>query len=125
MTSMGNATSLIGFAPDALWVTLGTLIGLGIIAKLVMDLVIKSRELRKPKVQDEKTIQDKLANDNRRLSELETTTKRQDEELKLILRSQMDIIHHMVDGNGVEKLRETQRDIETFLITGKIKEGGK
>jgi len=116
-----KATEILGFAPEALWVTLGVLVAIGIIVKLVFDLIIKARELRRPKVTDEKSIQEKLQSDHERLSALEDTTKRQDEELKLILRSQMDIIHHMVDGNGVERLKDTQRDIEEYLITGKIK----
>ncbi len=116
-----QATSVLGFAPSALWITLGTLVALGIIAKLVLDLIIKSREIRKPKMNDEKTIQEKLASDHARLNKLEDTTERQDEELKLILRSQMAMIHHMVDGNNTSKLKEAQDDIEEYLISGKIR----
>lgn len=118
---MEQATSVLGFAPSALWITLGTLVALGIIAKLVLDLIIKSREIRKPKMSNEKTIQEKLANDHARLNKLEDTTERQDEELKLILRSQMAMIHHMVDGNNTSKLKEAQDDIEEYLISGKIR----
>jgi len=117
-----TASALIGFTPSAGWVFLGVLIALGIVAKLVMDLVIKSRELRKPKVTDEKDIQEKLKNDNDRLKRLEDKTEQQEEELKLILRSQMVIIHHMIDGNGTQSLKETQQDIEDYLITGKVRE---
>ena len=117
-----KATEILGFAPGALWVTLGVLVAVGIIVKLVFDLIIKARELRKPKVSDEKTIKEKLRSDHERLSALETTTKKQDEELKLILRSQMAMIHHMVDGNNTVKLREAQDDIEEYLISGKIKD---
>lgn len=115
-----TATDIIGFAPSALWVTLGVLVASGIIVKLVMDLIIKWRELRKPKVQDEKTIEEKLKADDKRLTALEDTTKKQDEELRLILRSQMAMIHHMVDGNNTAKLKEAQGDIEEYLISGKI-----
>ena len=117
-----KATEILGFAPGALWVTLGVLVAVGIIVKLVFDLIIKARELRKPKVSNEKTITEKLRSDHERLSALETTTKKQDEELKLILRSQMAMIHHMVDGNNTVKLREAQDDIEEYLISGKIKD---
>lgn len=116
------ADKIIGFAPGALWITIGVLIALGVIAKLGMDLIIKTRELRKPKVNDERTVQEKLQSDHERLTKLEETTRRQDEELKLILRSQMAIIHHMEDGNGINKLKETREDIEEYLISGKIKE---
>ena len=119
---METANKIIGFAPEALWITIGVLIAVGVIAKLGMDLVIKSRELRKPKVNDEKSSQEKLHSYHERLTKLEETTTRQDEELKLILRSQMAIIHHMEDGNGINKLKETREDIEEYLISGKIKE---
>jgi Mg2+/citrate symporter len=111
-----QATAVIGFGPDALWVAMGVLIGAGIIAKLIMDLVLKSRELRRPKVSEEKTIQEKLASDHKRLSELEEVTKKQDKEMKLLLRSQMAMIHHMIDGNNTVALQKSQRDIEEFLI---------
>lgn len=116
-----KATEILGFTPSALWVTLGVLVAVGIIVKLVFDLIIKARELRKPRVNDEQTIHDQLQSDDERLTVLEATTKKQDQELKLILRSQMAMIHHMVDGNNTVKLREAQDDIEEYLISGKIK----
>ena len=67
-------------------------------------------------MEDEKTINEKLASDHRRLSELEEITRRQDKELKLILRGQMAMIHHMIDDNNTTALRKTQKDIEDFLI---------
>lgn len=116
-----KATEIIGFAPSALWVTLGLLVAVGIIVKLVFDLIIKARELRRPKVNDEQTIRDQLQSDDERLTVLENTTKKQDQELKLILKSQMAMIHHMVDGNNTVKLKEAQDDIEEYLISGKIR----
>ena len=114
---MEEASQILGFTPTALWIFFGVAIALGIIAKLVMDLIIKTRELRKPKLSEEKEA--RSAKD--RLSALESTTRRQDDELTLILRSQMAMIHHMVDGNNTAALRQAQKDIEDFLITGKIK----
>ena len=34
----------------------------------------------------------------------------------------MDILHHLVDGNGTEKMKKTQTDIENYLITGEVEE---
>ena len=116
-----KATEILGFTPSALWVTLGILVAVGVIVKLAFDLIIKFKELRKPRVNDEQTIHDQLQSDDERLTVLENTTKKQDQELKLLLRSQMAIIHHMVDGNNTVKLREAQNDIEEYLISGKIK----
>lgn len=116
-----KATEILGFTPSALWVTLGVLVAVGVIVKLAFDLIIKYKELRKPRVNDEQTIHDQLQSDDERLTVLENTTKKQDQELKLLLRSQMAIIHHMVDGNNTVKLKEAQDDIEEYLISGKIK----
>lgn len=121
---MENASTLIGFTPSMLWVFLGTAIGLGIIGKLVLDLILAYREYKNPKQAGEKSVQEKLKNDHERLTKLEETTEKQDGELKLILRSQMAMIHHMIDGNNTNKLKEMQQDIEDFLITGKIKTRG-
>lgn len=119
-----RASDILGFAPEALWVTLGVLVAVGIIVKLVFDLIIKGRELRKPKVSDEKTIRDKLRSDHERLCALESTTKKQDEELKLILRSNVAIIHHMIDGNNTDTLKSVQSDIENYLIYGNAEKKG-
>ena len=121
---MENASTIIGFTPSMLWVFLGTAIGLGIIGKLVLDLILAYREYKNPKQAGEKSVQEKLKNDHERLTKLEETTEKQDGELKLILRSQMAMIHHMIDGNNTNKLKEMQQDIEDFLITGKIKTRG-
>ena len=121
---MENAGTLIGFTPSMLWVFLGTAIGLGIIGKLVLDLILAYREYRNPMQAGEKSVQEKLRNDHERLTKLEETTEKQDGELKLILRSQMAMIHHMIDGNNTNKLKEMQQDIEDFLITGKIRTRG-
>ena len=109
-----------GFTPSMLWTFLIVLIGLATIALLGLNLVSKIKELRKPIVQSEKTTDEKLANDNRRISELEKITDRQEKELKLILRSQMAMLHHMVDGNNTDNLKKTQSQIEDFLTYGTI-----
>ena len=70
-----RASEILGFAPSALWITLGVLVAVGIIVKLVFDLIIKARELRRPHVNDEQTIQDRLQADNTRLTALETRTR--------------------------------------------------
>ena len=116
-----EASKVIGFGPSALWIFLGVAVAMGTIALLALNLITKIKELRKPKMANERTVEEKLRNDNERLNRLENTTMEQEAELKLILRSQIAMIHHMIDGNGVDRLKETQRDIEEFLITGKIK----
>lgn len=119
------ANQVVGFTPSMLWVFLAVTIALGIIAKLAMDLVIKYREIRKPKVSGEKSTQEKLRSDSDRLTTLEDIITQQQEELKLLLRGQMDVIHHLVDGNNTVALKDTQKDIEEFLLTGKVRKYAK
>ena len=113
-----NASEKIGFAPDALWITLGTLLALAAIALLVMQLVKIFRELREPRELSEQSVRKKLDSDHARLTNLEQSTARQEEELKLLLRSQIVMLHHSIDGNSVDNLKSMQRQIEEYLIFG-------
>ena len=125
MIMQDAASQVLGFTPSMLWSFMAVLIGLGIIAKLIMDLIIKYRELRKPKLTGEKENEENLKSDHERLNRLEDLTAKQDEELTLILRGQMDMIHHLVDGNNTQALKDTQKDIEEFLLTGKVRKYGR
>lgn len=53
--------------------------------------------------------EERLANDHRRLSELETSD-------RLIMRGVMQLMSHEIDGNHTEQLMETRDDMERFLI---------
>lgn len=119
---MQQATETIGFAPDALWIFLGVLVAIAIIAKVVTDLMVNARKLRAPAEEDEKSVKDKLRSDHERLTRLENSTVKQDEELQLLLRSNLVMIHHMVDGNGTAGLKDMQKQIEDYLVYGKIRE---
>ena len=119
---MENAVSQLGFDVQALWITLGTIVALGAVSLLVMQLIKLFRELRDPQLLNERTIRDKLQNDHERLSKLEASTERQEKELKLLLRSQLVMVHHSIDGNSVDNLREMLKQIEEYLIFGSTRE---
>ena len=51
----------------------------------------------------------RLANDHRRLSELETSD-------RLIMRGVMQLMSHEIDGNHTAQLKETRDDMERYLI---------
>jgi len=115
-----QATKVIGFGPEAFWIAVGVLVALCAIALMVCNLVKVIKELRKPKVQGEKTVEERLRNDNERLNDLEETAKKQEKEMILILRSQVAMLHHMVDGNNTAALKQSQKDIEDYLLTGRV-----
>ncbi len=117
---MENAVTQLGFAPDALWITLGTLAAIAVLALLIMQIIRHVRELREPSLSGARGIQERLRADHDRLSMLERATGRQEEELKLILRAQIVLMHHIVDGNGVENLKAMQRRIEEYLVYGRL-----
>lgn len=113
---MDDATKVIGFGPEALWITVGVLLALCAAALLVMNLIKTWRELRKPKVAEN----ERIRSDSERINDLEDITSKQEKELLLILRSQVAMLHHMVDGNNTAALKQSQKDIETFLLTGRV-----
>ena len=119
---MENAVTKIGFDPQALWITFGTLIAIATSALLVMQIIKIFRELRSPRTLDERSIQDKLRNDHERLTRLEQSTERQETELKLLLRSQIVMLHHSIDGNSVNNLKTMLKQIEEYLVFGEIRE---
>jgi hypothetical protein len=51
-----------------------------------------------------------LANDNKRLTELEDST-------KIMMRSMLAIMSHELDGNHVEQLKKAKEDLEAYLIS--------
>ena len=113
---MEQATQTIGFGPEALWITVGVLIAMAAVALMVMNLIKVWREVRKPKVES----QERLRSDSERINDLEDLTTKQEKEMTLLLRAQVAMLHHMVDGNNTESLKENQRAIEEYLLTGKI-----
>jgi heme/copper-type cytochrome/quinol oxidase subunit 1 len=117
-----DASKTIGFGPEALWITVGVLLALCAAALLVLNLIKTWRELRKPKVAQGKSVEERLNSDNERLNDLEDVTKKQQTELLLLLRSQVEILHHMVDGNNTAALKQSQKDIEEYLITGRVRQ---
>lgn len=70
------------------------------------------REAKKPR-DDEKArlaeVEEHLDNDNKRLNDLEQST-------RLMLRGMVQLLDHEIDGNHTELLAAVRDDIETFLI---------
>lgn len=109
-----------GITPNMLWVFLFVAVGLGAVLLLVLNIWSKIREIRKPKNMNRKTIDDKLANDNQRIEKLEKDSRKTQDEMKLLLTGEMAMLHHMIDGNHTESLKESQSQIEYFLAYGKL-----
>ncbi len=119
---MENAVERVGFDPRSLWITLGTLLALAAAALMILQLVKIFRELRHPRLLDERTVREKLQSDHERLTKLEQSTERQETELKLLLRSQIVMLHHSIDGNSVNNLKAMLKQIEEYLVFGEIRE---
>lgn len=88
--------------PEYLWITLVTIIALGAVLLLVLNIISKWKELKKPKMNEEELIK---------------SVKKHDVELQLLLKAQMLMLKHMVDGNTVDKLKEMQDEINRYLLT--------
>ena len=116
---MENAVKTIGFGPEALWITLGTLTGLAALLLLGLQIAARIREIREPGITGNREMEKQMREEHGRLCTLEQSTSRQEEELKMILRAQIVMMHHIVDGNGVENLKAMQRQIEEYLVYGR------
>ena len=58
----------LGFAPEALWITLGTLAAIAALALLILQLIRHVRELREPSINDARGLQERLRADQDRKS---------------------------------------------------------
>ena len=116
---MENAVKTIGFGPEALWITLGTLTAIAALVLLGLQIATRIREIREPGIKGNREMEKQMREEHGRLCTLEQSTSRQEEELKMILRAQIVMMHHIVDGNGVENLKAMQRQIEEYLVYGR------
>nr|WP_296955361.1 hypothetical protein [uncultured Mediterraneibacter sp.] len=70
------------------------------------------KEVRKPNTDLKEAVQkhtEYLANDDRRLKEVEQSN-------KMILQGLLVLINHDITGNGVDKLKETRDELNEYLI---------
>ena len=86
---------------------------------LGLQIATRIREIREPGIKGNREMEKQMREEHGRLCTLEQSTSRQEEELKMILRAQIVMMHHIVDGNGVENLKAMQRQIEEYLVFGK------
>ena len=71
------------------------------------------KKAREPETEKNDTLRkhgELLASDNRRLTELEDST-------KIMMRSMLAIMSHELDGNHVEQLKKAKEDLEAYLIS--------
>ena len=116
---MENAVKVIGFGPEALWITLGTMTALAALVLLGLQIAARIQDIREPGIAGDREMEKQMRDEHSRLCILEESTSRQEEELKMILRAQIVMMHHIVDGNGVENLKAMQRQIEEYLVFGR------
>ena len=79
---MENAVKTIGFGPEALWITLGTLTGLAALLLLGLQIAARIREIREPGITGNREMEKQMREEHGRLCTLEQSTSRQEEELK-------------------------------------------
>lgn len=104
------------FDPSMLWIFIIVFFGICAAFLVIGNCVNMIKGWRKPKVEDSKTVEDKLANDNERIKELEDKQKETSEELALLLQSTLALIKHSITNNNIENLKREQAKIEDYLI---------
>lgn len=118
-----------GIDPNSLWITLLVLFGAVGIYNQVMTAIEHHRKAKKPEeeVKDKvekrfetienrlDSIDTKLALDKRRLDSLEQRAEEHEGQMRMLLRAQMAMLHHMIDGNNIAKLQLCYDEIEAYL----------
>ena len=95
------------------WQTMLALLG-GL--AIIMSFAKEIKELKKPSENLKKTVENQgemLERDNKRLNALETAN-------ALMLKSQLQIMNHMIDGNHTDKLIAARDDMQAELAKIKI-----
>lgn len=93
-------------------VFLGIAGGIGVIGGAATFIEHVAEKINQPQRDTQQQVEDhekRLANDHKRLSELETSN-------RLIMRGVMQLMSHEVDGNHTAQLMETRDEMEQYLI---------
>lgn len=91
---------------------LGTIAGAVVVIKKVIDYFKKPNDLRD---EDLKLHAQLLDNDNKRIKDLEEWRKHKDEYDRIMLHATRAILRHSIDGNQVEALEESDKEINVYL----------
>lgn len=79
---------------------------------LICNVVEKIKAIRKPGL----SVEERLHRDNERITDIEEQMRDTNEAINLMLQSTLALISHMITGNGVEKLKDTQSKVQDYLI---------
>lgn len=82
----------------------------------IMTAVKNHRAEHELKTAPIEAINTKLTDHETRIVNLEGKTDGHDDEMKLLLKSQLALIRHGVDGNNISGLKESQKDIQDYLV---------
>lgn len=96
--------------------TILTIVAIAAAVVVILDLVIKAREVKKPMDQSKRTIDEKLDNDNRRISDLEIQMKKFSDGQDMTLQVLFSLLQHEVTGDHVNDMERTLSRLSDYLI---------
>lgn len=96
--------------------TILTIVAVAAALVVILDLIIKARQVRKPSEEGRKSIDDKLENDNRRLNTLEMQMDKIEASQEMSLKVLYALLQHEVTGNHVTDMEQTLKDLSIYLI---------
>lgn len=79
---------------------------------VIANAVTAIRTWRKPGNDQQKMVLDH----EQRISKIEIVSKERDNQLAIILRSQMAVLNHLITGDGKDALTDSQKEIQDYLI---------
>lgn len=96
--------------------TILTIVAIAAAVVVILDLVIKAREVKKPMDQNKRTIDEKLDNDNRRINDLERKIEKFSEGQDMTLQVLFSLLQHEVTGDHVNDMERTLAKLSDYLI---------
>ena len=92
--------------------------------KMVLDartgIQKAQQEAREPLMKAEKEVQmlrEQTRDMEHRIGHLDRLTDRHDDEMKILLRSQLALLSHQINGNSIDKLKNSMNEITEYLMT--------
>ena len=96
--------------------TILTIVAVAAAVVVILDLIIKMREVKKPMDESKRTVDEKLDNDNRRINDLERKMEKFSEGQDMTLKVLYSLLQHEVTGDHVNDMERTLSELSTYLI---------
>lgn len=83
---------------------------------LVLNAAEKIQALFHPRAKREMSVQERLDDHDKKLDKDHVRLTRLESDTTMMLRTMSNLLEHQITGNGIEKMRETFKDLQEYLV---------